>query len=348
MNLPVAEPNTGTVPFSPETDLLELCFDRGWTDGLPVIPPTRERVTAMIQAADPDEVVAVLPPSGAVATRRLVAANAVMAGCLPSYLPVVEAAVRAVARPEFNLDRVLTTASSQSPAVVVNGPIANTLELGGNAEALGSQSRAPATIGRAMMLVLKNLAAYGESGVEHSTLGNPARRGLCFTESVAHSPWPSWHHERGADSDTSWVSVFPAESPLTIVDMGHDSPEAVLRTICESISIPGTYNAFFRQDMWLVLSPQHAMTFARGGWSRTDVAAAVQEHANLPSDQLRGRGLYGYIDELLPPDWLDNDPVPIIENANGLAIFVAGAEFGGYTAALFGEGHTVTEQVTVQ
>lgn len=328
-------------------DLVEECYARGWTDGLPVVPPTASRVDRMMASFDDhDEVVAVLAPSGALVTRRLVAANAVMAGCLPEHLPVVEAAVRAVARPEFNLDRVLTTASSQSPVLLVNGPMARSLGLGGDAEALGSGRRGPATIGRALMLVLTNLASYGDA--EHATLGNPARRGFCFTESVSHSPWSTWHDERGHDPLDSWVTVFPAEPPLMIVDMGHDDPEAVLRTICESISIPGTYNAFFRQGMWLVLSPQHAATFARHGWSRADVARAVQERAGLAAARLRDRGLYGYIDELLPPDWLRTDGrVPVVADVDDLVVLVAGAEFGGYTAALFGEGHTVTEPVVV-
>jgi hypothetical protein len=130
-----------------------------------------------------------------------------------------------------------------------------------------------------------------------------------------------------------------------VVDMGHDDPETVLETICESISIPGTYNAFFREGLWLVLSPQHAQVFARQGWSRADVARAVQERAALPADRLRNRGLYGYIDELVRPDWSGTGMVPIVRDLDDLVITVAGGEFGGYTAALFGEGHTVTEQL---
>ena len=327
-------------------DLLEECYRRGWTDGLPVVPPTVDRVNGMLGGRDPDEVVAVLPPSQAVATRRTVAANAVMAGCLPEYLPVVEAAVRAVARPVFNLDRVLTTASSQSPVLLVSGPMARTLDVGGDVEALGSTRRAPATIGRALMLVLSNLASYG-TGVEHATLGNPGRRGFCFAESLSHSPWPEWPRDLGCSAAGSWVSVFPAEPPLVVVDMGRDDPDLLLRTICESVAIPGTYNAFFRQGLWLVLSPQHAHVFARHGWSRADVAGAVAERLTLPADRLRDRGLYGYVDELMPPHWLAADPVAIVGDINELVVLVAGAEFGGYTAALFGEGHTVSERVTL-
>jgi hypothetical protein len=279
-------------------------------------------------------------------TRTLLAANAVMAGCLPEHLPVLEAMVRAVAQPAFNLDRVLTTASSQSPVTVVNGPLATSLELGGDGEALGSRLRGPATIGRALMLTLRNLAAYGDSGITNSTLGNPAVRGLCFTESVAHSPWASWHADNGRDIAETWVSVFPAESPLTVVDMGRDDPEALLRTIADSTSIPGTYNAFFRQDLWLVLSPQHAGVFARHGWTRHDVATALHERIGLPAERLRDRGLYGYIDELLPPHWLDeHEFIRFTESPDDLVVLVAGAEFGGYTAAFFGEGRTVTEPV---
>ncbi|MFC7277758.1 hypothetical protein ACFQS1_27540 [Paractinoplanes rhizophilus] len=329
------------------TDLIEECYRRGWTDGLPVVPPTPDRVEAMLgDAVDRrDEPIALLAPAGGVATREKIAANAVMAGCRPGYLPIVEAAVRAAAEPAFNLDRVLTTASSQSPVLLVNGPASGAVEASGDWEALGSKARANATIGRALLLVLRNVGSHRTGGLDHATLGHPGKYSYCFTEHLALSPWDSWHTERGLDPDRSWVSVFSAEAPLTIVDMGHDSGAAVLRTICESLAIPGTYNAYFRQDLWLVLSPQHAGLIARDGLSRADVALHVFEHARLDPDRLRGRGLYGYLDELLPPTWLDDGPVSIVDSPDRILVAVAGGDFGGYTAALFGSGSTTTAAV---
>jgi hypothetical protein len=328
-------------------DAIEECYRRGWTDGLPVVPPTPERVAAMLGETwdRRDEAVAVLAPAGGVATREKIAANAVMAGCLPDYLPIVEAAVRAAADPVFNLDRVLTTASSQSPVMLVNGPIASAAGMSGEWEALGSRARANATIGRALQLVLRNIGSHRAGGLDHATLGHPGRYSYCFTENLALSPWRSWHVDRGLDAQRSWVSVFSAEAPLTIVDMGHNSAADVLRTICECLSLPGTYNAYFRQDLWLVLSPQHAELIASEGLSRSDVAHHVFEHARLDPDRLRGRGLYGYLDALLPPTWLDDGPVSIVDSPDRVVIAVAGGDFGGYTAALFGSGSTSTAAV---
>lgn len=334
-------------------DLVERCYERGWTDGLPVVPPTPARVEAMLgeRAGCRDEVVAVLPPSGGVATLEKVAANAVMAGCRPAYLPVVEAAIRAVAQPAFNLDRVMTTASSQTPVVLVSGPVAADLGMSGAWEVLGSRSRANATIGRALLLVLRNIASHAVGGLDHATLGHPGKYSFCFTEHPTASPWPPWHVDAGLDPAGSHVAVFPSEAPLCITDMGHDEPEAIVRTIAECLAIPGTYNAYFRQDLWLVLSPQHARTVAGAGWSRADFAGAVFAQARVPVARLEGRGLYGYMDELLPPTWLEGlgpgDLVPIVDDVSRLIVLVAGGDFGGYTAALFGEGVTVTERVRV-
>ena len=334
------------------TDLVEHCYAQGWTDGLPVVAPTRERVRAMLgdRIDHADDVVAVLHPSRGVATLEKVAANAVMAGCLPEHLPVVEAAVRAVADPAFNLDRVMTTASSQTPVVLVSGPVAAAVGMSGSWEALGSRARANATIGRALLLVLRNVASHSVGGLDHATLGHAGKYSFCITENVEASPWAPWHVDRGAAADTSVVAVFPAEAPLVIADMGHDTPEAVLRTLGESIAIPGTYNAYFRQDLWVVLSPQHARIFAAAGWSRHDVAEGIFERARLPVGRLRGRGLYGYMDDLLPATWLeglaDDDTVAVVDDVSRLVVLVAGGEFGGYTAALFGEGVTVTETVS--
>lgn len=326
-------------------DSVERCYREGWTDGLPVVPPTPERVAAMLAGRDPDEVVAVIEPAGREATRRTVAANAVMAGCLPDYLPVVEAAVRAVARPPFHLDRVQTTASSQVPMLLVGGPVVTEVGLDGGAEALGSSTRANATIGRALALVLRNVGSL--DGLPHAAIGHAGRYSYCFAENHELSPWPSWHTSRGLDANTSYVTVYPGEAPLVVTDMGHLDPRDILRTIAQAIATPGTYNAYFRQDLWLVMSPQHAEALHAAGWSREDAVAFLHEHAAIPVSRLRGRGLYGYLDDLLPPTWLDgladDYPVPVVDGPDRINIAVAGGAFGGYTAVVFGEGETVTE-----
>jgi hypothetical protein len=338
-------------------DLIEECYTRGWTDGLPVVPPTEERVDRMLgeRAHDRDVVVAQLAPSQGAATLERVAANAVMAGCEPHHLPVVTAAVRAVADPRFKLDRVMTTASSQAPMLLVTGPLAQGLGFDGGAEALGSSARANATVGRALQLVLRNVAGLRDGGLPHSTLGHPGHRGFCITENHEISPFDPYHVGRAARTSSgevrdltaqdSAVTVYPAESPLCIVDMGRTDPDAVLANLVASVQVPGVYNWFFREDLWLLLSPQHALLFAEAGWTKDVLIERLHAQLRLPADRLRDRGLYGYIDGLIPPVWLDGperDAVPIVDDIDRIHVAVCGGAFGGYTAVVFGEGESVT------
>lgn len=338
-------------------DLIEECYSRGWTDGLPVVPPTEERVELMLgaRARDRDALVALLAPSQGEATLERIAANAVMAGCEPQHLPVVTAAVRAVSDPRFKLDRVMTTASSQAPMLLVTGPLAAVLGFDGGAEALGSSARANATVGRALQLVLRNVAGLRDGGLPHSTLGHPGHRGFCITENHSVSPFDPYHVGRAAQTTTgerrlltaqdSAVTVYPAESPLCIVDMGRTDPEEVLANLIASMQVPGVYNWFFREDLWVLLSPQHALLFAEAGWTKEVLIERLHAGLRLPTDRLRGRGLYGYIDGLVPPVWLDEpeqDGVSIVDDIDRIHVAVCGGAFGGYTAVVFGEGESIT------
>lgn len=342
-------------------DLIEQCFERGWTDGLPVVPPTRERVDRMLGArmADRDTVVAVLAPSQGTATLERIAANSVMAGCEPRHLPVVVAAVRAVADARFKLDRVMTTASSQAPMLLVTGPLAASLGFDGGAEALGSSARANATVGRALQLVLRNVAGLRDGGLPHATLGHTGHRGFCITENLDLSPFDPYHvgrtgsvesgESRRLSAQDSAVTVYPAESPLCIVDMGRTDPDEVLANLVESMQIPGVYNWFFREDLWVLLSPQHALLFAEAGWTRETFIERLHAQLRLPAERLRGRGLYGYIDGLIPPVWLEaaqDGQVSIVDDIDRIHVAVCGGAFGGYSAVVFGEGETVTVPFT--
>lgn len=342
-------------------DLIESCFARGWTDGLPVVPPTPKRVDLMLgeHERDRNTVVAVLSPSQGEATLERIAANAVMAGCEPQHLPVVTAAVRAVADPRFKLDRVMTTASSQAPMLLVTGPAASELGFDGQAEALGSSTRANATVGRALQLVLRNVAGLRHGGLPHSTLGHSGHRSFCVTENHELSPFDPYHvgrtvdvGPRGARQLTAYdsaVTVYPAESPLCIVDMGRTDPDEVLRNLVESMAVPGVYNWFFREDLWILLSPQHALLFAEAGWTRETFIERLYAELRLPAEALRSRGLYGYIDGLIPPIWLDDargEPVSIVDGIDRIHVAVCGGAFGGYTAVVFGEGESVTVPFT--
>jgi hypothetical protein len=326
--------------------LLEHCYDAGWTDGLPVVPPTPERVEAMLggMVARSDEVVTTLDPGGGEATYEKIAANAVLAGCLPTFFPVVVAAVRAIAQPEFDLGDVLTTVHSQSPLLLVSGPVAQEVGMNGGASALGAGNRANATIGRALLLCCRNIAGARPGALDATTLAHPGNYSYCYTENF-DSPWPALSVDRGFRADESAVTVYAADAPLCIAEMGRPSPEGVLLTIAKAAAIPGTYNSYQREELWLVLSPDHANIIAGAGWSKADIARFVYEHARVPGDLLRTTGLYGYA-ELRPPAWLDDveagDMIAVVDSPRRVVVTVAGGPFGGYTAVIFGSGVSVT------
>src|SRR5512134_2418225 len=198
----------------------ELYQERGWTDGLPIVPSTPPRVEAVLRLADrePREVVAVLPPRQGEATVEKLAINAVMAGCRPEYFPVLLAAVEAVSQPPFNLDAVQATTHPVTPLLIVNGPIAKEIGLNGSYNAFGQGFRANMTIGRALRLVLMNVGGGLLGSGDRSTQGNPAKIAYCVAENEAASPWEPLHVEAGFDRATSTVTAVPCEGPHNIQD----------------------------------------------------------------------------------------------------------------------------------
>lgn len=329
---------------------LEACHEAGWTDGLPVVPPTVARVDAMLgdRRAGADDPILWLAPGNGAVTLRKIAANAVMAGCLPQHLSVVEAAVRAVAQPAFGLELCVTTVHSQSPMVLVSGPIAERVGMNGDTGALGPGNRANASIGRALSLCVRNLGMAVPGGLDATTLGHPGKYSYCFTETAA-SPWAHFHTDRGFAATDSTVSVYAADAPLCVCDYGRTGAEEVMLTISRSAAVPGTYNAFFREDLWLVMAPEHAEIVAAAGWSKADVRRFVYEHARIRAGALRRHGLYGFADQVVGPAWLGeagpDDMIPIVDAPERVNIAVAGGPYGGYTAVIFGSGTTVTEPV---
>ena len=336
---------------------VERCYELGWTDGLPVVPPTPERVDAMLgsRVANRHETVAVLEPTGAKATHEKVAANAVMAGCLPEYFPIVVAAIEAVGDERFLLDLITTAVDPMTPLILVNGPIAREVGMHGDAGALGPGIRANATIGRAVNLTIRNVGGckpiryLDEQALDATTIAHPAKFTYCYTENDERSPWSSFAVERGYAEDANVVTAYGADAPLTIADYTRTDPELILRTICETVIIPGTTNAYFREDLWLVVGPEHANNVADAGWSKDDIKRFVFENARVEGSKLLDRGLYGLIDGVAPPSWRaefePHELVPIVDKPERVIVTVAGAPFGGYTSVAFGFGQAVMKEV---
>ena len=263
----------------------------GLTDGLPVVPPTDERVRIMMASARVDGAarVALLPPAYTHATWRDVAMNAVMAGCAPEYLRVVGAAIEGISAPEFNLLGIATTTGSATVCVIVSGPIAREIGMNAATNALGPGNRVNATIGRAVQLVLRNIGGARPGEVDMATLGQPGKYTFCFAENEAQSPWPPLHVERGFDAQASVVTVVGVSGTVEVVDSESQTPADLAQTFAQSMLIAGNIGSaglLGGGEPLIVIPPEHAEVFSRADYSRAQTKAAIYEQALLPIDRL--------------------------------------------------------------
>jgi hypothetical protein len=269
-------------------DEMEALFDRGWTDGLPVVPPTPARVLNMLSgtARHPSEVVAIVPPDLAECTVEKVAINAVMAGCRPEFLPVILAAVEAACTDEFNIHGVLATTHFVGPLVIVNGPVARDIGMNSGVNALGQGNRANATIGRALQLIIRNVGGGRPGGVDRATLGNPGKYTFCFAEDEAGSPWEALSVERGVSAGRSAVTLFAGEGVRGIIDQLSRTPESLARSFAACLRTVAHPKIVQRWDALVVVCPEHARTFRAAGWTKAQVRARIQELLTIPAEEL--------------------------------------------------------------
>lgn len=260
------------VEFAVAEDDVEAMYERGWTDGLPVVAPTEARVLRMLEGTsrDPQEIVAIIPPLLEPATVEQVAINAVMAGCKPEYFPVVLAAVEAACTDQFNIHGLLCTLWFSGPVVIVNGPIRHEIGLNSGKNALGQGTRANATIGRALQLVIRNLGGGkpGDDGIDRSALGAPSKVGWCFAEDEENLPegWPSLAVEQGFAPTDSTVTLFAGHGPSGAVDQTSRTPEDLIRSLAGRLIATG--HPHQRSEAMLVMTPEHQRVFADAGWSK--------------------------------------------------------------------------------
>jgi hypothetical protein len=324
-------------------DLFEHFLEQGWTDGLPVVPPTDAAVDRMLRATDraPDDVVGVLPPHRAEATVEAVAINAVMAGCRPEYLPVVLAAVEAIADPAFNLFGIQATTNPVAPLIVVNGPLARQLDVNARGNCLGPGSRANATIGRAVRLCLLNIGGGAPQAMDKATQGQPGKYGMCIAENEAESPWEPYHVERGFDRDASTVTAFSVTGTQNVLDMASKSARGILRTFASSCVSVGAQNVQLGGGPLVLFCPEHAAILAGGGFSKSDVKRFLYETARLPAHDFPPEFLDGVVWRRRPK-WFSSDhpqaTIPLADSPDDIQIVVAGGP-GPHSAVLpsFGE-----------
>ena len=332
------------IDIAPADDEFEFMFDQGFTDGLPVVPPTPERVIRMLSGTkrDAQDIVAVMPPNMGEVTVEKIAINAVMAGCKPEYMPVLIAGIEAICTDEFNIHGVMATTMGAAPVMVVNGPIRNKLGMNMKLGALGQGSRANATMGRALRLIVRNVGGARPGGTERSTLGNPMKFTMCFPEWEERSNWDPLHVERGFKAEDSVLTVFAMTSgPVQIVDQ--ESREAAqvagsMGMALEAVFHPKSHRASV--DTLLVVCPEHVDTLARGGYTKADLRAQIQKVTARPlrdlvADENSGVGVKAESAAKMSEEKLDR-LVPKFASEDFLHIVVAGSDAGKFSGAFHG------------
>jgi hypothetical protein len=333
------------IEIAESDDVAEFMFDQGFSDGLPLVPPTPERVLRML-AGTPrgaQDLVAVSPPNMGLATVEKIAINAVMAGCKPEYLPAVIAAVEAVCTNEFNIHGVNATTMGASPVIVVNGPIRERIGMNMKLGALGAGNRANATIGRAVRLVIRNVGGARPGGVDRSTLGNPMKITMCFAEWEEGSPWAPLHVERGFAAEDSVVTVFGMTSgPVQIVDQESRDPDQVAGSLglgLEGVFLPKMHR--MATDALLVVCPEHVRSLtSQGEYSKARLRKRIQAVTARPlremvADDVSGVGIPPALAAKMSPEKLDT-AVGKFAGEDYIHIVVAGSEAGKFSAAFHG------------
>jgi hypothetical protein len=265
-------------------DDIDALFDRGWSDGLPVVPPTEARVLRMLEGTsrDPHDVVAVIPPGLVEATVEKVAINAVLAGCRPEYLPLVLAAVEAACTDHFNIHGLLCTTFFSGPVVVVNGPLSRRVGMNSGNNVLGQGNRANATIGRALQLVIRNVGGGrpGRDGIDRAAFGNPGKYTFCFAENEPDLPegWLPLSEEAGQEPGSDTVTLFAGHGTSGVIDQMSRRAEDLIETFTNRIR--ASVDPFFARrldNMMLVIGPEHARVFSGDGWDKARVRAELNQ-----------------------------------------------------------------------
>lgn len=344
--------NARRIEVAPLEDEIEACFDREWSDGLPVVPPTPTRVYRMLQGTTraPDEVIGIVPPDLALCTVEKAAINAVMAGCKPEYLPVVLAAVEAALIDEFCMHGLLCTTMFAGPMVVVNGPMARKIGMNARENALGQGTRANATIGRALQLVIRNVGGGKPGGIDRACLGNPGKYTFCFAEDEEGSQWDSLAVERGFAPEASTVTLFAGDGVQAVADQKSRTPESLARTFAACLRVVDHPKMAMAGDAFLIISPEHERVFNNAGWSKARLKEELDHLLMIPGAELVAGA--GGIAEGLPASMADQT-LPKFR-PGGLNIVRAGGGAGMFSAVIGGWAATgkigsipVTKEITL-
>lgn len=323
---------TARLSAANEAEALEFLHVSGCTDGLPVVIPTPARVARLVLASglDADIELGSMGPGGGATTIEKVATNAVMAGCIADYMPVVVAAIRAMLQPEFDLGEMQSTTHCTAPLMIVNGPVIEHCGLAGGFGALGPGHRANASIGRAVRLCMMNIGDARPGVSDMALLGQPGKFSFCLAEDERSSPWAPLSQALGCASDESVVTILGAESPHSVLFQNDaddpDSPTRLLRALAAAIANTGSNNANFSGGAVAVaLNPEHAQVLGDAGMTRSDVQAGLHQLAVNTRGNIRSLNT-GFL-----PDGDDDDLIPAVRRPDDIVVFIAGGS-GLYSA----------------
>ena len=325
--------------------LIEAYYERGWTDGLPVVPPSDKSLAEMLAGAGlrGDETIGEIPERGVVVTAEKLALNAIMAGCRPEYLPVVVAAVRGLCHHDFAYHGPASSTGGSAMVLIVNGPIARRIGVNSGNNAFGQGARANATIGRAVRLVMMNAMSTRPGLLDRATLGNPGKYSFCFAENEAGHPWEPLHVERGFRPEDSAVTVYASNSLYQVYNQLASTPEPLLRCFADALCHLGTPNLRGFNQSLIVLAGEHADVLRASGWSKADVRAFLMAHARRTiADLKRAARRPGEVEPADETTWKH-----AFERAEDIMIACAGGPAGSWSACLPGWGNKWTRSVTV-
>ena len=327
-------------------DDIEYCFEHGWSDGLPVVPPTEERVYRMLQGTRraADEVLGLVPPNHSECTITKVAINAVMAGCKPEYLPVVIACVEAALDPAFCLHGLLATTWFSGPMAIVNGPIRASIGMNWRGNLLGQGNRANATIGRALQLLVRNVGGGRPQGADQSAFGTPVKYGSCFAEDDA-TAWTTLAEDRGIAAGASSATLFSADGPIGCADQKSREPKGLITSLAGTLVAIYHHRMANAADVVIVVGPEHGRVFDSAGWSKADAVDALQSATRIHGHDL---GM-GTDKSAAAAAHADGDGTLAKFREGGIHLVRAGGDAGMFSAIIPGwlvKGELGTDPVT--
>jgi len=328
--------------------LIEAYYEKGWTDGFPVVPPSEQSVAAMLTAAglQPNQAVADIPTRNIVITADKVAVNAVMAGCLPEYMPVVVSAVRGMCHPEFNYHGMATSTGGAALAIIVNGPIAESLGINAGENLFGPGCRANMTIGRTLRLLMMNSLNTRPGGLDRSTIGNPAKISFCFAENEKQSPWEPFHVGRGFGREESTTTVFACEDIIQVYNQLAQFPEPFLEGMADAMANMGSMNIVSQQDVIVVLAGEHLRVMVNAGWDKQMVKQYLFDHARRSVAELKRV-------KRIPGDLQPGDETSwrhVVRQPDDIHVLCGGGAVGTFSACLlsWGGSRSATSMVTTR